>query len=104
MFAAPERGAAMSTGLVIVLIVVGVLILIALFLAGRKRQERRLESQRIEAGSHREEAELRGARAQRAEAEAREQAIRAEKEKAAAEEHADRARELDPDRDPDRTE
>jgi len=94
----------MSTGLVIALIVVGVLILIALFLAGRKRQERRLESQRIEAGSHREEAEVRGVRAQRAEAEAREQAIRAEKEKEAAEEHAERARELDPDRDPDRDE
>jgi FtsZ-interacting cell division protein ZipA len=92
----------MSTGLVIVLIAVGVLILIALFLAGRRRQVRRLESQRIEAGSHREEAELRGARAQRAEAEAREQAIRAEKEKAAAEEHAERARELDPDRDSER--
>lgn len=92
----------MSTGLVIVLIVAGVLILIALFLAGRKRQERRLESQRIEAGAHREEADLRGARAQRAEAEAREQQIRAEKEREAAEEHAERARELDPDRDPDR--
>jgi hypothetical protein len=98
MFAAPKRGAAMSTGLVLALIVVGVLILIVLFLAGRKRQERRLESQRIEAGTHREEAELRGARAQQAEAEAREQAIRAEKEKAAADEHAARARELDPDR------
>ena len=94
----------MSTGLVIVLIVVGVLILIGLFLAGRKRQEGRLESQRIEAGSHREEAELRGARAQRAEAEARERAIEAEKEKAAAEEHSERARDLDPDRDPDRDE
>ena len=35
----------MSTGLVIVLIVVGVLILIALFFAGRRRQEQRLESQ-----------------------------------------------------------
>jgi len=99
MFAAPERGAAMSTGLVIVLIVVGILILVGLFLAGRRRQETRLESQRIEAGSHREEADLRGARAQRAEAEARERAIEAEKEKAAAEEHAERARELDPDRD-----
>jgi FtsZ-interacting cell division protein ZipA len=90
MFAAPERGAAMSTGLIIVLIVVGVLILIALFLAGRRRQERRLESQRIEAGSHREEAELRGARAQRAEAEARE--------------HAERTEEFAPDPAPDRDE
>jgi FtsZ-interacting cell division protein ZipA len=89
----------MSTGLVIVLIVVGVLILIGLFLAGRKRQEQRLESRRVEAGGHRDEAELRGARAQRAEAEAREQSLRAERERAAAEEHAERAREVDPDRD-----
>ena len=89
----------MSTGLVIVLIVVGVLILIGLFVAGRRRQERRVESQRIEAGGHREEAELRGARAQRAEAQAREQTIQAEREREAADEHAERARELDPDRD-----
>jgi FtsZ-interacting cell division protein ZipA len=89
----------MSTGLVIVLIILGVLILIGLFFAGRKRQEQRLESQRIEAGGHREEAELRAARAERAEAEAREQSLQAERERQAAEEHAERAEELDPDRD-----
>jgi hypothetical protein len=37
-------------------------------------------------------------RAQRAEAEAREQSLRAERERAAAEEHAEHAREVDPDR------
>jgi len=90
-----------------------VVVLVALALtAGKKKREQRHESQRVEARGHRDEAHLRGARADKEEAAAQEQKARAERERAEAEEraavarrereasehHAGRAEEVDPDR------
>ena len=98
---------------IIVAIVIGAVVLIALFaMLGRKRSAKRTEQRRVEAHQHREEARVRGARATRAEAEAEERAARAKREQALAEEQAataererrfarskqEKATELDPDR------
>ncbi|HEX8204682.1 MAG TPA: hypothetical protein VF587_01345 [Solirubrobacteraceae bacterium] len=103
----------MDTG-VIVAIVVGAILLIALFaFMSRQAKTKRTEQRRVEARSHREEARVRGARATRAEAEAEERAARAKREQALAEEQAataqrerrfarskeQKAAELDPDHD-----
>ena len=97
---------------VIVAIVVGAILLIALFsFVGRRKRDQRHEQRRLQARAHREEARVRSARATRAEAEAEERAARAKKEQALAEEQAtaakrerrfarskeQRAAELDPD-------
>jgi hypothetical protein len=97
---------------VIVAIVIGAIVLIALFaLLGRRQRDKKLEERRVEARGHREEARVRGARATRAEAEAEERAARAKREQALAEEQSataqrerrfarskeQRAAELDPD-------
>jgi hypothetical protein len=82
----------MDTG-VIIAIVVGALVLIALFaIAARRGRERKLETRRSEAAEHRLEAEVRGARADRQEAGAEERAARAKREQALAQEQAARAR------------
>ena len=78
---------------VIVAIVIGALVLIALFAAiARRGRERQLEGRRTEAAEHRLEAEVRGARADRQEASAEERAARAKREQAIAQEQAARAR------------
>ena len=97
---------------IIIAIVVGAILLIALFaLMGKKGKDKRHEQRRSEAHSHREEARVRNARATKAEAEAEERAARAKREQALAEEQAataererrfarskeEKASELDPD-------
>ena len=97
---------------VIIAIVIGVLLLIALFaLLGKKGRERKTETRRVESREIRREAEVkdaqadrvgaeaeeRAARARREEAMAREQAAEAEKHKREAHEHHAQAHDLDPD-------
>ena len=103
---------------VIVAIVVGAIILIALFaLLGKKGRERKLETRRTEAHELRREAQVRQSQADRHKAEADERAARARKEQAIAEEQAahaekhsrfardrhEKAADLDPDSDGDGT-
>jgi hypothetical protein len=78
----------MDTG-VIVAIVIGAIVLIALvaFLAKRGRDSRR-DTKRVEAHETRREAQVRGARADKAEAYADERAARAKREQAEAQEAA----------------
>ena len=98
----------------IVAIAVGAIVLIAIFmLLAKRRRTVRHEQRRVEARTHREEAQMRGARATRAEAEAEERAARAKREQALAEEQSaiaqrerrfarskhERAAEIDPDDD-----
>jgi hypothetical protein len=81
----------MDTG-VIIAIVVGALVLIAaIVLASRMARERRLEGKRDQAREVRQEAQIRGAKADRQHAEAEERAARARKEQAIAEEQAAKA-------------
>ena len=106
----------MDAGL-IVAIVIGAILLIAIFaLLGKKSANRRDEQRRAEARTHRDEARVRSARATKAEAEAEERQARAKREEAIAQEQAavaererrfarskeERAADLDPDRDPER--
>jgi FtsZ-interacting cell division protein ZipA len=78
----------MSTGLLIAIIVIALIVLALLFLVGRKRREKRLETRRHEAREIRREAEASQARADQARAEAEERAARARREEAAAREQA----------------
>ena len=102
---------------VIIAIVVGAILLIAIFaLLARRRKTVRTEQRRVEARTHREEATVRSARATKAEAEAEERMARAKREQAVAEEQSavasrerrfaktkhEQAAELDPDADEDR--
>lgn len=101
----------MSTISIIVIAIVAIVLLTVLVAAMRRRRESRLEDQRTEARLHREESRVRGARADRAAAEADERAASARREQAIAEERAvtadrerrvaeeseSRAREIDPD-------
>ena len=78
---------------VVVAIVIGALLLIALFVAiARRGRERQKDGRRTEAAEHRLEAEIRGARADRQQATAEERAARAKREQALAQEQAARAR------------
>lgn len=78
----------MDVGAIVVLVVVA-LIAIAVFSAmSRRRTARKHHELRREAHSHRQEARVRDARADRAAAEAEERAARAKREQAMAEEHA----------------
>ena len=78
----------MDTG-VIIAIVVGALLLLALFmLLGRKGRERKLETKRQEAREIRREAHVTEAQADRTSAEADERAAKARREEAAAREQA----------------
>jgi hypothetical protein len=102
-----------DAGLIIALVIVGVVLLALFVLVGRRRKAARDEEHRVEAREHREEAQIRGARAERTRAEAEERAARARREQAVADEQAAaagreqrfarerhrRADELDPDRD-----
>jgi FtsZ-interacting cell division protein ZipA len=82
----------MDTG-VIIAIAIGAIVLIALVvMIGRSKRQERLEGRRDEAHDHREQARVRSARADRAEAEAEERAARAKREQALAEEQAVKAR------------
>jgi hypothetical protein len=100
-------------GLIIAIVIVAVALLALFVLVGRRRKAARLEERRVEAHEHREEARIRGARAERTRAEAEERAARARREQAVADEQAAaagreqrfarerhrEADELDPDRD-----
>jgi hypothetical protein len=103
----------MDVGLIIAIVIAAVAVIALVFLIGRKRRETRLEERRVEAHTHREEAQIRGARAEQTRAEAEERAARARREQALADEQAAAANreqrfarerqhhadELDPDRD-----
>ena len=101
----------MDTG-VIIAIVIGVLLLVALFaLLGKRGKERKNETRRVESREIKREAEVkdaqadrvsaeseeRAARARREEAMAREQAAEAQQHKREAHEHHAKAHDLDPD-------
>ena len=81
----------MST-LVIILIVLAVIALVAFLVVGRKAKERKDETRRVEAGQHRDEAQVGSARAAGREAEAEERGARAKREQAKAEEQSTLAR------------
>jgi flagellar biosynthesis/type III secretory pathway M-ring protein FliF/YscJ len=88
---------AMDTWLIIVIAVAAVLVAgIVLWLLSRSK-ERRLEERRVEAGEHREKAELQSLRAREREAAAQEELERAQDEREVAQAHARRADEIDPD-------
>jgi LPXTG-motif cell wall-anchored protein len=101
----------MDTGAIIALVVGGLALLALLVLIGRKRREKRLESQRVEAHEVRREAQISSAQAEREQAEADARAARARREQALAREKAlgaekrgrfareqhERADDLDPD-------
>jgi hypothetical protein len=97
----------MDTG-VIVAIVVGALILIALLvLVGKRGRERKLDTRRHEAHEIHGESEVRGARAQKAkaeadrlEAEARERSALADREGRAADEARAKAEDIHPEGEP----
>jgi hypothetical protein len=101
----------MSAGAIIA-IVIGVIVLLAIFAVVLPRtRARRIEQRREMAADHREQADIRETRARRESAAADEQAARARRQAAQAEErarvaeaerevardHTERARELDPD-------
>ena len=72
----------------IAIVVVAVLLIVLFGVLGKKQRERKHEQRRGEAHSHREEARLRNARADRAAAEAEERSARAKREQALADEQA----------------
>ena len=81
----------MSTVLIII-IVVAVIALVAFLVVGRQAKARKDETRRVEAGQHRDEAQVGSARAASREAEAEERQARAKREKAKADEQATLAR------------
>ena len=105
----------MDVGTIIVIAIAALVILAIVAFATKRRRTQKLDQRRVEAHSHREEARVRNARADRAAAEAEERAARAKREQAMAEEQAtaaqrerrfatereERAAELDPDGDRD---
>lgn len=76
----------------IIVIVLAVIALVAFLVVGRKARERKHETRRVEAGQHRDEAQVSSARAASREAEAEERAARAKGEQAKADEQATLAR------------
>jgi flagellar biosynthesis/type III secretory pathway M-ring protein FliF/YscJ len=86
---------------IIRLIVLGVVVLAAAFVASRRARERQLASRREEAGELRTTAEEQANRADQRASLAEEEAERASRERAEAEERLRRADELDPDVDVD---
>jgi FtsZ-interacting cell division protein ZipA len=103
----------MSVGAVIAIVIGAIIIVALLGLVSRRQRVRRLAQRRVERDQHRDEARIRGARAERERAtadeqaaaarrqaaEAEERSVRARQEAAVAEQHEARAREIDPDRD-----
>lgn len=78
----------MSTGLLIALILIAVVALGLLLVSSRAAKAKRDETKRADAGEHREQARVEGARADSRAAEAEERAARAKREKARADEQA----------------
>lgn len=78
----------MSTGLLIALIVIAVVVLGLLLVSSRAAKAKGDETKRVEAGEHRDQARVEGARADSRAAEAEERAARAKREKAKADEQA----------------
>jgi Flp pilus assembly protein TadB len=93
----------MDTWLIIVIVIAAVLVVALALWAAARGRERRLEHQRVEAGEHREQAELRARQAEERELAAREELDRAGRERAVARGHAERADEVDPDVDVERS-
>lgn len=89
----------MDTWLIVVLAVAAVLLVGAVLWALSRSKDRRLEERRVEAGEHREKAELQSLRAREREAAAQDELDRAENEREVAQAHARRADEIDPDAD-----
>ena len=87
----------MAPWIIIAAIGIAIAIVIAVGIERRSRRARQLEERRVEAGEHREKAELQTLRAKEREDAARDELDRAERERAAAHAHARRADEVDPD-------
>jgi Flp pilus assembly protein TadB len=87
----------MAPWIIIAAIGVAIAIVIAFLIERRSRRERQLEERRVEAGEHREKAELQALRAKEREDAARDELDRAERERAAAHAYTRRADEIDPD-------
>jgi F0F1-type ATP synthase membrane subunit b/b' len=81
----------MSTGLIIAIAVIALLVLAGLLLLGRTGRQKRLETRRGQAREIRREAEVSRAQADHARAEADERRARARREEAGAREHAAKA-------------
>src|SRR5919109_649707 len=97
----PSRGAGqmavMDTWLIIVIAVAAVLVVAVALWALSRSRNRRHEERRVEAGEHREKAELQSLRAREREQAAQDELERAQTEREAAQAHVRRADELDPD-------
>jgi FtsZ-interacting cell division protein ZipA len=78
----------MSTGLIIAIVIVALIVLAALLIVGRKGRQKRHETRRGEAREIRREAEVSRAHADHSRAEADERAARARREEAGARRHA----------------
>ncbi len=89
----------MAPWIIIAVIGIAIAIVIAVVIERRSRRARQLEERRVEAGEHREKAELQTLRANEREQAARDELDRAERERAAAHAHTQRADEVDPDLD-----
>jgi Tfp pilus assembly protein PilE len=101
----------MSAGAVIAIVIAAIVVIALVAWVSQRQRVRRTEQRRGEAAELRDEARLRGTRADRHQAaadeqaaaarrqaaEADERALRAKRERALAEEHETRAREVDPD-------
>jgi len=87
----------MDTIWIVALIVVAILFVAGVALAARKRSDAKRDERRVEARTHREEAEATARRAEQARLEAEEQADRARKQQEAADDLRRRADEIDPD-------
>jgi Flp pilus assembly protein TadB len=83
----------------IIIAAIGVVIAIVIAAGIELRSRRAREQRRVEAGEHREKAELQALRAREREEAARDELDRAERERAAAQAHSQRADEIDPDLD-----
>jgi F0F1-type ATP synthase membrane subunit b/b' len=78
----------MDVGTIIAIAIAALVIVGLVVLVGRRRRQKVHDERRVEARTHREEARVRNARADRAAAEAEERAARAKREQAMAEEQA----------------
>lgn len=82
----------MDAGVIIAIVVAAIVLIGLAVVFGRRKREERLDTRRVEARDHREDARVRSARADRAEAEAEERSARAKREQALAKEQAVTAR------------
>ena len=101
----------MSAGAIIAIVIGAIVLIVLIALVVQRQRARRLDQRRGEAAELRDEARVRGTRAERERAaadeqaaaarrkaaEAEERALRAQREQAVAQEHEERARAVDPD-------